>query len=159
IADGKNSSEKTDWWGWAATMAFAATGRNPYGTGPLEAVLGRVAMGKFDLDGAPRNFVPLIGACLDPKPERRPSGQMILVVLVDSESGRTPPVGAGSHRSGGDRSPRGTAVMPAADADGAGGGGSAGGAARGGDALGGAAGAAAGYGAAAVYGAAGYPGA
>ena len=37
IADGKSSSEKTDWWGWAATMAFAATGRNPYGAGPLEA--------------------------------------------------------------------------------------------------------------------------
>ncbi|RAC16523.1 serine/threonine protein kinase, partial [Burkholderia multivorans] len=78
IADGKSSSEKTDWWGWAATMAFAATGRNPYGAGPLEAVLGRVALGKFDLADTPRNFVPLLKACLDPKPERRPSGQMIL---------------------------------------------------------------------------------
>ncbi|MGO2037670.1 MAG: protein kinase domain-containing protein [Brevibacterium sp.] len=122
IADGKTSSEKTDWWGWAATMAFAATGRNPYGSGPLEAVLGRVAMGKFDLDGAPRNFVPLLGACLDPKPERRPSGQMILDALVDIESGRPPQLGAGSASgaaaSGADgqrRSPSGTAVMPAVD--------------------------------------------
>ena len=156
IADGKNSSEKTDWWGWAATMAFAATGRNPYGTGPLEAVLGRVAMGKFDLDGAPRNFVPLIGACLDPKPERRPSGQMILDALVDIESGRMPQLGSGpSGGAGGavSRSPSGTAVMPAVDDDGAGPAGSAGGAALGGAALGGAAGAAAGYGGT------GYPGA
>src|SRR5699024_9415036 len=134
IADGKSSSEKTDWWGWAATMAFAATGRNPYGTGPLEAVLGRVAMGKFDLDGAPRNFVPLIGACLDPKPERRPSGQMILDALVDIESGRMPQLGSGpSGGAGGavSRSPSGTAVPPGRDHAGAGRGGSAGGAALG----------------------------
>jgi predicted Ser/Thr protein kinase len=125
IADGKSSSEKTDWWGWAATMAFAATGRNPYGSGPLEAVLGRVAMGKFDLDGAPKNFVPLIAACLDPKPERRPSGQMILDALVDIESGRMPQLGSGPSGGAGagggpQRSPSGTAVMPAVD-DGAGG--------------------------------------
>lgn len=149
IADGKSSSEKTDWWGWAATMAFAATGRNPYGSGPLEAVLGRVAMGKFDLDGAPKNFGPLIAACLDPKPERRPSGQMILDALVDIESGRPPQLGSGpSGGAGGQqRTPSGTAVMPAVD-DGAGSGAGAAGAALGGAAIGGAAGAAAGFGAA-----------
>ncbi|SDS14573.1 Protein kinase domain-containing protein [Brevibacterium siliguriense] len=157
IADGKTSSEKTDWWGWAATMAFAATGRNPYGSGPLEAVLGRVAMGKFDLDGAPKNFAPLIAACLDPKPERRPSGQMILDALVDIESGRPPQLGSGPSGGAGaggqQRTPSGTAIMPAVD-DGAGGRGGAGaaGAAMGGAALGGAAGAAAGFGAAGAAG-------
>lgn len=99
IADGKRSSEKTDWWGWAATMAFAATGRNPYGSGPLEAVLSRVAMGRANLEGAPPHFVPLLRACLDPKPERRPSSAMILDALVDIESGRTPELGRPS-RSG-----------------------------------------------------------
>ena len=155
IADGKTSSEKTDWWGWAATMAFAATGRNPYGSGPLEAVLGRVAMGKFDLDGAPKNFAPLIAACLDPKPERRPSGQMILDALVDIESGRVPQLGSGpSGGAGGQqRTPSGTAVMPAVDDSGGGrGGAGAAGAALGGAALGGAAGAAAGFGAAGAAG-------
>ncbi|WP_349828321.1 serine/threonine-protein kinase [Brevibacterium litoralis] len=93
IADGKPSNEKTDWWGWAATMAFAATGRNPYGSGPLEAVLGRVAMGRSDLTGVPSLFVPLLRACLDPRPERRPSGDMILEALVDIESGRMPTLG------------------------------------------------------------------
>ncbi|HJA39757.1 MAG TPA: protein kinase [Candidatus Brevibacterium intestinigallinarum] len=93
IADGKPSSEKTDWWGWAATMVFAATGRNPFGSGPLEAVLGRVAMGKADLEDVPQRFVPLLRACLEPKPERRPSGAMILQALVDIESGRVPELG------------------------------------------------------------------
>ncbi|GAA1551522.1 serine/threonine protein kinase [Brevibacterium picturae] len=144
IADGKTSSEKTDWWGWAATMAYAATGRNPYGSGPLEAVLGRVAMGKFDLDKAPRNFVPLIAACLDPKPERRPSGQMILDALVDIESGRPPQFGSGPAAGNSNQvSPTGTARMPAVDGGGPGYGAPA--------ALGGAA-----AGAAAAYGASGY---
>ena len=34
----------------------------------------RVAMGRANLEGAPALFVPLLRACLDPKPERRPSG-------------------------------------------------------------------------------------
>src|SRR5699024_3217273 len=149
----RQPSSKRD---WSSGVCPSDRGRNPYGTGPLEAVLGRVAMGKFDLDGAPRNFVPLIGACLDPKPERRPSGQMILDALVDIESGRMPQLGSGpSGGAGGagNRSPSGTAVTPAGDDDGAGPAGSAGGAALGGAALGGAAGAAAGYGGT------GYPGA
>lgn len=101
IADGKASSEKTDWWGWAATMAFAATGRNPYGSGPLEAVLSRVALGRANLEGAPPRFVPLLRACLDPKPERRPSSAMILDALVDIESGRTPLMGGQRTRQAG----------------------------------------------------------
>lgn len=156
IADGKTSSEKTDWWGWAATMAYAATGRNPYGSGPLEAVLGRVAMGKFDLDNAPRNFVPLIAACLDPKPERRPSGQMILDALVDIESGRPPQLGSGpAAGSSNQASPTGTARMPAVDGNGPGYGGPAAFGAAAGAAAGGAVGAAGAYGGAGAYGAAG----
>lgn len=157
IADGKTSSEKTDWWGWAATMAYAATGRNPYGSGPLEAVLGRVAMGKFDLDNAPRNFVPLLSACLDPKPERRPSGQMILDALVDIESGREPQLGSGpAAGSSNQASPTGTARMPAVDGGGPGYGAPAAfGTAAGGGAAGAAGGAAA-YGGAVGHDASGY---
>lgn len=115
IADGKASSEKTDWWGWAASMAFAATGRNPYGSGPLEAVLGRVAMGRANLEGAPALFVPLLRACLDPKPERRPSGTMILDALVDVESGRMPTLG-GPVRQGPSTGGAGAAAAGAAGA-------------------------------------------
>ncbi|WP_293876392.1 serine/threonine-protein kinase [uncultured Brevibacterium sp.] len=93
IVDGKQSNEKTDWWGWAATMAFAATGHNPYGSGGIEAVIARVASGRANLQGVPERFVPLLRACLDPKPERRPSGQMILEALVEIESGQVPSLG------------------------------------------------------------------
>lgn len=93
IVDGGQSDEKTDWWGWAATMAFAATGHNPFGSGSIEAVIARVASGRANLDGAPARFVPLLRACLDPKPDRRPTGPMILDALVEIESGAMPSLG------------------------------------------------------------------
>ncbi|NKY08029.1 serine/threonine protein kinase, partial [Cellulomonas hominis] len=39
LVDGAEPTPATDWWGWAALLAFAATGRAPFGTRPLEAVL------------------------------------------------------------------------------------------------------------------------
>src|ERR687884_1190032 len=41
----------TDWWGWGATLAFAASGRSPFGSGPVEIVLDRVRRGHPDLPG------------------------------------------------------------------------------------------------------------
>ena len=45
LVEGRPVTEATDWWGWAATLAFAASGRAPFGKGPLEAVLDRVRRG------------------------------------------------------------------------------------------------------------------
>ena len=50
LADGAPSAT-TDWWGWAAMLAFAATGRPPFGTRPLEAVIARTRAGDVDLAG------------------------------------------------------------------------------------------------------------
>jgi len=35
----------TDWWGWGSTLAYAASGRSPSGSGPVEVVLDRVRQG------------------------------------------------------------------------------------------------------------------
>ena len=40
-----------------AVLAFAATGRKPFGTGPPAAVLERVVGGTADLKGAPAGCV------------------------------------------------------------------------------------------------------
>lgn len=73
IVEGADVSEATDWWGWAATLAFAATGQPPYGRGPMEAVLARVARGEADLRGTDPDLRPLLQAALSPDPEARPS--------------------------------------------------------------------------------------
>ncbi|MGN6722527.1 MAG: serine/threonine-protein kinase, partial [Marmoricola sp.] len=71
----------TDVHSWAATVAFAATGRGPAGKGPAMAIMDRVRRGEFDLGGVPASMLPLIQQGLDPEPERRPSLEQILARL------------------------------------------------------------------------------
>lgn len=73
LIDGESVDEATDWWGWAATMAFAATGRPPFGRGPLEVVLDRVRRGVADVQGAPAVLVPVLLAALSVDPRQRPA--------------------------------------------------------------------------------------
>ena len=42
VVDGQPVTDATDWWGWAATLAFAASGRPPFGRGPMDVVIDRV---------------------------------------------------------------------------------------------------------------------
>jgi len=51
ILDGHPVTAATDWWGWGACLAYAATGRPPFGTGAATAVLDRVRRGASDLAG------------------------------------------------------------------------------------------------------------
>lgn len=71
----------TDVHSWAATVAFAATGRGPAGKGPAMAIMDRVRRGEFDLRGVPTSMLPLIRQGLDPEPDRRPSLEQILAQL------------------------------------------------------------------------------
>jgi hypothetical protein len=58
-------------------MAFAATGRPPYGGGSYEEIFFRIVSGRADLAGVPAPLVPLLSAALDRDPARRPSaGQL-----------------------------------------------------------------------------------
>ncbi|HWU32297.1 MAG TPA: hypothetical protein VN108_05450, partial [Marmoricola sp.] len=66
---------------WAATVAFAATGRSPAGKGPSMAVMDRVRRGEFDLRGVPASMMPLVRQGLDPEPSRRPTLDQILARL------------------------------------------------------------------------------
>ena len=81
IVEGAEVSEATDWWGWAATLAFAATGRPPFGRGPMEAVLARVARGESDLHDTDPDLRPLLRAALDPHPDNRPSSTEVVEAL------------------------------------------------------------------------------
>lgn len=68
---GSSPSQATDWWGWAASLAFASTGRAPFGVSPVDAVLARAQAGVADLRGVgPRRAQALAGA-LRPDPVRR----------------------------------------------------------------------------------------
>ena len=66
---------------WGATVAFAGTGRPPYGTGRPEAVLYRIVHEAPDLQGLPPPLAQLVAAAMDPDPQRRPTARLLLAEL------------------------------------------------------------------------------
>ncbi|MBT0993157.1 serine/threonine protein kinase [Cellulomonas sp. DKR-3] len=71
LLDGADPTPASDLWGWAAVLAFAATGRPPFGARPLEAVLARARTGDVDLAGLGPVTTDALRGALDPDPERR----------------------------------------------------------------------------------------
>ncbi|MFI5729894.1 serine/threonine-protein kinase [Kribbella sp. NPDC051587] len=88
LIEGEMVSESADWWGWAATVTFAATGRRPFGKGPFEAVLHRVHTGQADLEGLDPRLKTLLSAALAPKKQDRPTQTEIMTGLTRYAEGR-----------------------------------------------------------------------
>jgi predicted Ser/Thr protein kinase len=87
VIGGSPVTQATDWWGWAATLAFAASGRPPFGRGPMDVVLGRVSRGETDLVGVDPRLSPLLAAALSPDPSRRPPTGEVVAALERFASG------------------------------------------------------------------------
>ena len=100
VIEGSDSGPASDVHSLAATLAFAATGRPPFGTGSFETIFYRIVHGRPDLDTLPTPLFPLVHAALLRDPASRPSaaqiaGQIAAIdpaALVPSPSAR----GAGS---------------------------------------------------------------
>ncbi|MBM7479992.1 serine/threonine-protein kinase [Oerskovia jenensis] len=71
LLEGAAPSANSDWWGWAALLAFAATGRPPFGMRPVEAVLARARAGEADLDGLGPRTAAALAAALRADPASR----------------------------------------------------------------------------------------
>ncbi len=69
--------EPADVHGWAATVAFAATGRPTFGRGTAESQMYAVLNGKADLVGVPAALLPLVRAALHRDPARRPTAALL----------------------------------------------------------------------------------
>jgi hypothetical protein len=73
VIEGKQSGPASDVHSWGATVAFAATGRPPFGSGSFETIFYRIVHGQPDLDGCPRPLLPIVAAALARDPSRRPA--------------------------------------------------------------------------------------
>ncbi len=75
VIEGEPSSPASDVHSWGATMAYAATGRQPYGGGgdSFQTIFYRIVSGRADLSGVPAPLVPLLSAALARDPAHRPS--------------------------------------------------------------------------------------
>ena len=78
VIEGRPSSAASDVHSWGATMAYAATGRAPFGGGgdSFQSVFYRIISGQADLSGVPGPLVPLLSAALDSDPARRPPASL-----------------------------------------------------------------------------------
>lgn len=83
ILYGEDAGPASDIHSWAATVAFAGTGRPPFGRGPSMAIMDRVRRGEHDLSGLPDDLRRIVDAALDPEPSRRPTLEQLHDWLVD----------------------------------------------------------------------------
>ncbi|KQZ90153.1 hypothetical protein ASD62_13440 [Phycicoccus sp. Root563] len=88
VVEGAPVTEATDWWGWAATLAFAASGAPPFGRGPMDVVLSRVSRGEADLTGVDPRLAPLLRAALSPEPRQRPDADEVVEALERYAEGK-----------------------------------------------------------------------
>ncbi|CAO5233124.1 serine/threonine-protein kinase [Frankia sp. AgKG'84/4] len=72
----------TDVYSWALTVAFASTGRPPYGAGRPEVLIYRVIGEQPDLAGVPERLLPVLRAALQHDPAARPSAAVLLRLLL-----------------------------------------------------------------------------
>jgi predicted Ser/Thr protein kinase len=77
VIEGQPSSGASDVHSWGATVAFAATGRQPYGSGTYQTVFFRVLQGRAELTGLPPALLPLVSAALCVDPRSRPSARRL----------------------------------------------------------------------------------
>src|SRR5262249_19439815 len=72
VIEGQPSTEASDVHAWGATVAFAATGRPPSGTGPYGGIFSGLRTGRPTRAGAPGVLPPLLAAALAGDPAPRP---------------------------------------------------------------------------------------
>ncbi|GLW10680.1 hypothetical protein Misp01_58080 [Microtetraspora sp. NBRC 13810] len=105
-----------DVFAWASTIAFAATGRPPFGDDAIPVILNRILNHEPDLDGIEAPLRGLLAECLAKDPARRPTAQQVLDRLVRGGEHTTPR--AGAMAAAGVR-PAGTGDAPPTDPSGA----------------------------------------
>lgn len=84
VLNGEDPTAEADWWSWAATLAYAATGHAPFGTGHSPKVTRKVLTGECDLSGADPVVAYALEAALNPRPDRRPDPATVIGMLDGS---------------------------------------------------------------------------
>src|SRR5665648_922976 len=88
---GAQPSAAGDWWGWAALLAFAATGRPPFGRGTVVAQLNRARTGEVDLAGVDRRVAAALRSALAVDPWRRAAPDALVAELRVAAARAEPP--------------------------------------------------------------------
>ncbi|WP_405800182.1 protein kinase domain-containing protein [Streptomyces sp. NBC_01506] len=86
ITGGAPVTAAADVFALGAVLAFAATGRNPFGDGTVAILLYRAVHEEPDLADVPARIRGLVAGCLDKEPGQRPSVGAVLERTADPEA-------------------------------------------------------------------------
>lgn len=90
LIHGEDARERDDWWAWLCVLLYCASGHPPFGSGPVEVVLGRITTGNPDLSGLPDSWQRVFAAGFQVDPARRPSPQELIAALQAVNEGKDP---------------------------------------------------------------------
>ena len=77
VVKGEPSSGSSDVYSWGVTVAYAASGREPFGRGSFETIFYRVLQGEADTRGVPPWLLPFVTAALAIDPRARPTARWL----------------------------------------------------------------------------------
>ncbi|WP_150239144.1 serine/threonine-protein kinase [Nocardiopsis quinghaiensis] len=83
--EGRGITDKCDIFAWGCVIAFASTGRAPFGSDTVPAVVHRVVSAPPDLSDMDEALRPIVESCLDKNPDNRPNAQTLLMRLLGHE--------------------------------------------------------------------------
>ena len=81
VLAGSEAAKASDIFGWGMCVAFAGTGRAPFGSGHPSSVAARIAGSEPDLDGLPGSIAGLVGDALSKDTARRPTAEALTAAL------------------------------------------------------------------------------
>ncbi len=81
-----NPGPEADIFAWGVTVAYAASGRSPFGAGSTHSVLYRIMYGDADIASVPDSLLPLVEASLAKDPQSRPTARGLLDRLTSGSS-------------------------------------------------------------------------
>ncbi|MFE3455404.1 serine/threonine protein kinase [Nonomuraea sp. NPDC059194] len=67
---------------WAATIAYAASGRAPFGSDTMPAVINRILNGRPDISDLDEPLAGVVNACLSKDPAQRPTAEEVIKRLI-----------------------------------------------------------------------------
>ncbi|GAA4236307.1 hypothetical protein FHR32_000681 [Streptosporangium album] len=108
--------EPADVHAWAATVAFAATGRPTFGRGTVEAQMYAILNGQADLAGIPASLLPLIRAALHREAAKRPTAAILAARLTRLARAASEPAPPKTARPVAERAVSGASKKPEARA-------------------------------------------
>jgi Protein kinase domain len=79
---------------WGSLVAFAGTGRRPFGRGTVVEIVYRIRHEPPDLEGLEGRLRELVEGCMDKDPERRPSARTLLLELLGDHADPDPQAAA-----------------------------------------------------------------